>query len=258
MAETKHGCGDGMVWRCSRTIQGARHRKVLSIRDGSIFAKRRLQLRVFVFLLYEWALGTALQQACYELELTKRTVVRHFRLFRSISGYRMDTMHGERLGGAHSVVEVDECQLGRRKSHRGRIAREMWVVGGLERESAPQRIFLEVVRRRNKRTLNELLSRKILLGTRVMTDGWPAYCELGSIGFVHGAVNHSTNFVDPSDPSIHTQGIENVWSCLRRLLRTKGTYTRKDLNGYLREFLFRKLYLDTFEVMLSSIEQRLA
>ena len=145
---------------------------------------------------------------------------------------------------------------GRRKTHRGRRGLELWVVGGLERDSNPQRIFLEAVVKRNSRTLGPLLVRRITSGTRVVTDGWGGYVNLSTLGFDHVVVNHSENFVNPTDPEVNTQGIENVWCVLRRFLRGKGTYTRKGLSAYLSEFLSRKYYCDVFETMISCISEQ--
>lgn len=253
MNEAPSDCADRLVWRCSRTISGRRHFRHVSIREGSFFSGSKLSLRLCVYLLYEWSVATPVQSCAFELGLSERAVVRHFKMFRKVAALRMGEMQGQLIGGENSVVEVDECQIGRRKAHRGRIPREMWIVGGLLRDSNPQQIFMEVVPKRNRRTLQPLLQRHIRLGTRVITDGWGAYSGLSNLGYRHDVVNHTVNFISPDDPSIHTQGIENVWGCLRRFLRSKGTYTRRDINGYMAEFIFRKHFCDVFESMISTI-----
>lgn len=256
MREMPSNSGDGVMWRCSKMVGGRRHFKSVSIREQSVFAGSRLSIRVCVYLLYEWSVATSLQQSAFQMDINERTAIKHYKLFREIAAWRVSTMQDGQIGGDGSIVEVDECQLGRRKAHRGRVPRELWVVGGLLRNSNPPRIFIEVVRKRNSRTLLPLLQRRIHIDSHIITDGWASYGGLSELGYRHSVVNHSLNFVNPEDAEIHTQGIENVWCCLRRFLRLKGTYTRRNLNGYLLEFLFRKTYCDVFESMLSAIEAR--
>ena len=45
-------------------------------------------------------------------------------------------------------------------------------------------------------------------GSTIYSDYWKAYLHLGEIGYKHGTVNHSHNFVNPQNPIIHTQSIE--------------------------------------------------
>jgi hypothetical protein len=50
------------------------------------------------------------------------------------------------------------------------------------------------------------------------TDYWRAYDTLSSEGYVHGKVNHSLNFVSPTDPSVNTQRIERMWKTMKRIM----------------------------------------
>ncbi len=52
----------------------------------------------------------------------------------------------------------------------------------------------------------------------------------------HYHVNHSIAFVDPDDPSIHTNNIERHWSYLRRFV--KRNVSLDSINLYIRNFLF--------------------
>ena len=76
---------------------------------------------------------------------------------RGMSSWMVRSRLKEQIGGVGDIVEVDECQLGRRKHHRGRIPQEIWVVGGVVRGSNPLRCFVEIVSKHNKRTLEEVL-----------------------------------------------------------------------------------------------------
>ena len=48
------------------------------------------------------------------------------------------------------------------------------------------------------------------------TDEWIGYDGLAAKDFAHETVNHLTGYVNGQ---IHTQGIENFWSLLKRELR---------------------------------------
>ena len=108
-------------------------------------------------------------------------------------------------------MEIDETKYFHRKCHRGRYRDGQWVFGGVERESG--NCFLVAVSNRKTDTLFPLIQEWILPGTRVVSDSWAGYAtiEQRSQGaLTHAAVNHSLNFVDPQDPSIHMNRIENV------------------------------------------------
>lgn len=52
-------------------------------------------------------------------------------------------------------------------------------------------------------------------------------------------VNHSVNFVDPKDRSIHTQKIESIWRVAKRKFKSMRGVDRKYLDSYLTEFTWR-------------------
>ena len=52
----------------------------------------------------------------------------------------------------------------------------------------------------------------VVAGTTIYTDCWKAYAPACvALGHPHRTINHSQNFVDPEDNTIHTQGIESMW-----------------------------------------------
>jgi IS1 family transposase len=55
-------------------------------------------------------------------------------------------------------------------------------------------------------------------GNKIITDQWRAYeAALTKMPhYYHQTINHSVNFVDPLDRSIHTQGVEGFWSQCKR------------------------------------------
>jgi hypothetical protein len=256
MDEVPNICSDGKIWKCSRMINGLRHYRKLSIRTGSIFANSNMSIRDILFTMYEWSIKTRRDDTAYQMNIERKTVGNWFKICSGIASFMVDKRVPYQIGDEDTIVEIDECQVGRRKSHRGRIPKECWVFGGLVRGSSPQVCFIEIVSKRNERTLTEVIGRRIHARARIISDGWSAYKNLRRLGYNHNVVNHSENFVNPLDSTIHTQGIENLWKCLRNFLNTKGSYSRKHISCYIKEFIFRKYFIDHFECLLSGIEQK--
>jgi hypothetical protein len=246
---------DGLIWKCSRTLGGKRHFTALSIRNQSIFSESRLPIREIIYLLYEWSIGTTCSQAAFQLDLQEKSVQEWFGKFRCIAGRYVEANQRMIIGGEETTVEIDECQIGRRKHNHGRIPRETWIFGAIERGSHPLRCFIEIVEHRNRRTLTEIIARRIAPMTHIISDGWGAYSHLNEQAYTHSVVNHTENFLNPDNPNVHTQNVENLWRCFRRFLNTKGTRTHRHLSEYIQEFIFRKLAIDAFDTMLLEIER---
>ncbi len=157
-----------------------------------------------------------------------------------------------KLGGTGGPVEADEAFIGpnpqkmhkdrRRKleairgeKRRGDIRTgKTAVMGMLDRDTRTVRCkVIPSVRR-------EVLQREILNhitpGTRLYTDEWAGYQGVEK-DFVHEVVQHTKEYVRGQ---VHTQGIENFWSLLKRTL--KGTYVAVEpfhLDRYVDEQAFR-------------------
>ena len=250
MIEKKHHCMDNAIWSCSRTINGVRHYQKVSLRHGSIFADTQLPVKTIVRILYEWSRRTERHEAAFQLELNKDTVGAWYKRFRKISGEILARTQNDRISGAEKIIEIDECQLARRKHNHGRVPREQWVFGGVVRRSNPIECFIELVPSRSRGVLCEVIQRRISPEVRIISDGWAAYANLTLLGFRHDVVNHSHNYVSATDPTVHTQNVENLWRCVRRFLAKNGTNTRRNLQGYINKFIFRKLNNDAFESII--------
>jgi hypothetical protein len=256
MLEVKERCNDGKIWKCTKTMNGQRHFRAVSIRSNSVFEASHLDIRTILFLLYEWAVRTPVGQAAYELAINKTYARRTYRKFRRITNWKINIFRNLLIGGPGEIIEVDECQIGRRKHNRGRRNREVWVLGAISRLSTPSDIFIEIVTKRSAKVLIPVIKRSINPASRLISDDWGAYRRLNKHGFNHSIVRHCDNFVDPNDPSIHTQNIENTWKYLRKFLNHSGNYIREHLNEYIQEFVFRKRCADVFECMISLIEEK--
>jgi transposase-like protein len=81
------------------------------------------------------------------------------------------------------------------------------------------------------------ISEEIEKGSTVYTDGYTSYDDLARRNYIHETVNHVEEYVRGE---VHTQGIENFWSLLKRGL--KGTYVAVEpfhLDRYVTEQIFR-------------------
>jgi hypothetical protein len=87
-------------------------------------------------------------------------------------------------------------------------------------------------------TLQAAILNCIAPGSKLYTDDSTTYrWAAGESEFVHEVVNHAREYVRGA---VHTQGIENFWSLLKRTLR--GTYVAVEpfhLDSYLHEQVFR-------------------
>lgn len=149
-----------------------------------------------------------------------------------------------KLGGPGSEVEVDETFIGgkARFMHKDRrlkrkVREENWgkavVMGMLERAG---QVRTRVVPNRQKPALRDAIFDTIDAGSLVYTDQHPAYDAIDH-DYTHKVINHLEHYVDGT---VHTQGIENFWSLLKRGLN--GTYVSVEpfhLFRYVDEQAFR-------------------
>jgi transposase-like protein len=108
-------------------------------------------------------------------------------------------------------------------------------MGMLDREA--REVRAKVIPNVKRETLQtEILKQVVGTGT-VYTDGWVGYDQLKAQHFIHETVNHLNEYVRSE---VHTQGIENFWSLLKRSL--SGTYVAVEpfhLDRYVGEQVFR-------------------
>ncbi len=154
-----------------------------------------------------------------------------------------DETTGGKLGGE---VEIDETFIGGKvrnmhKSRKNRVqaaggrteANKTIVLGMLQRKG---RVKTAVIGDRKKKSIGPHVIENIAKGAVIHTDefsaGW-----YDTDQFVHNVVNHAVQYVDGN---VHTNGMENFWSLLKRTLG--GTYVSVEpfhLFRYLDEQAFR-------------------
>ncbi|MBZ5505725.1 MAG: IS1595 family transposase [Acidobacteriia bacterium] len=152
-----------------------------------------------------------------------------------------------KLGGGMSEVEVDETFIGgkARNMHKDVKARrittrhgnnakdKVLVMGMVERGG---HVRTEIITDRFTDTLRQNVNKHVALGTFLYSDELQAYKGLKD-EYVHQFVDHAERYVTGR---VHTNGIENFWSLLKRGLN--GTYVAVEpfhLFRYLDEQAFR-------------------
>ena len=150
------------------------------------------------------------------LQISSATAVDWYNFVRDICAEYF-LAHPAVIGGPGVEVEIDESKFGKRKYNRGRVVDGHWVFGGIERGSGE--CFLVEVEKRDAATLLPLISQHVRPGSIVLSDEWSSYNQLtATTGNTHQTVNHSLHFVD-STTGAHTQSVEGVWSCCKRMMR---------------------------------------
>jgi transposase-like protein len=156
-------------------------------------------------------------------------------------------MQDENLGSKFSgEVEPDETFIGgkarnmhkdvhaRRISGMGRNTEDkIMVMGILERGG---KVRTKIIADRKQKTLHGEVRKNVAAGAELFTDEFGAYKGLES-EYEHQIVDHAVRYVDGR---VHTNGLENFWSLLKRGLG--GTYVAVEpfhLFRYLDEQAFR-------------------
>jgi transposase-like protein len=148
-------------------------------------------------------------------------------------------------GGEGGTVESDETFIGgtTKNMHkdrrlkvegRGPFKNKTIVMGMLDRDLRKVRAM--VVPDIKRETLQNAILNNVRYGSAVYTDDAVGHTQLND-KFVHDVVNHAEQYVRGQ---VHTQGIENFWSLLKRTLR--GTYVAVEpfhLSRYVDEQVFR-------------------
>jgi transposase-like protein len=108
-------------------------------------------------------------------------------------------------------------------------------MGMLDRET--RRVRTKVIPEVRRDILQQEILDKVAPGARVYTDGYRGYRGLDEQNFIHETVSHINEY---ARGQVHTQGIENFWSLLKRSLN--GTYVSVEpfhISRYVNEQAFR-------------------
>jgi transposase-like protein len=230
------------IWQCKDC------RKQFSVKVGSIFEDSPIPLSKWLpamWMLVNCKNGVSSYEIARDIGVTQKSAwfMMH-RLRLAIHAGSFDKMTGE--------VEADETFIGgkarnmhkdkRRKlgvSQSNSMAGKVAVMGLLERHSkhGHSMIRTSVIHNRRKHQLEDVVTENVEMGASLYTDALRSYDRMEARGYFHKVVDHAEAYVDGA---VHTNGLENFWSLLKRAL--KGTYVSVEpfhLFRYLDEQAYR-------------------
>jgi transposase-like protein len=224
-------------WKCR-----VKHpRQQFSIKVGTIFEDSPIPLSKWLVAL--WMLSNC-KNGISSYEVGRALGVTQKSAWFMLHRIRL-AMQDHGLKSLRGIVEADEAYIGGRQEfmhkHKRDAIREQGsqltskaiVLGILERGG---RIKARVVPVINQKVVTDHVEWYVEKGSEVHTDSSLAYTQLRR-NFVHSFVNHMHEYVRGS---VHTNGIENFWSLLKRTLR--GTYVSTEafhLHRYVDEQAWR-------------------
>ncbi len=228
-------------WQC-KSIHAKRQ---FSAKVGTIFEDSPIALEkwlVVVWMLSNCRNGVSSYEIARTIGVTQKSA--WFMLHRIRLGLQDKQGGGKLGGGPHSKVEIDETFIGgkARNMHKGRrqrmhnvgmYAAKTAVMGILERGG---KVKATVIGQRVGKQMKQIIEDSVMPGTWVMTDEFQGYQGLNG-EYTHLVINHLERYVQGN---VHTQGIENFWSLLKRGLG--GTYVAVEpfhLFRYVDEQAFR-------------------
>jgi transposase-like protein len=228
-------------WKCREC------RIQFSVKRGTIFEDSPISLKKWLpalWLLCNCKNGVSSYEVARDLGVTQKTA--WFMLHRLRKVLKDERTHKFGFSGP---VESDETFIGPnpKKMHKDRKARmqaqgegkggyvgKTAVQGILDRDL--RQVRAKVLPNMKRETLQNAILDNVTPFAKVYTDEAVQYDGL-SENYIHDVVNHSQEYVRGQ---VHTNGIENFWSLLKRGL--KGTYIAVEpfhLDRYLDEQMFR-------------------
>src|SRR5215212_1981118 len=224
-------------WQC----KSIHPRRQFSIKVGTIFEDSPLGLDKWlmaVWMLTNCKNGVSSYEVHRAIGVTQKTA------WFMVHRIRLAMQTGSFLKQMSGHVEVDETFIGgkARNMHRSVHARRIHGTGGsgkvavmglLERHGEVRTMVVPNVKRKS---LHGEVAKHIEPGATVYSDALRSYNKLEE-DYVHNVINHAEKYVDGQ---IHTNGIENFWSLLKRTIG--GTYVSVEpfhLFRYLDEQAFR-------------------
>src|SRR5437660_33816 len=239
------GCGSDKVkfsntrrtWTCS-----SHHAKrEFSIKVGTVMEDSAIGLDKWLtatWLVTNCKNGISSYEIARDVKVTQKSA--WFMLHR-IRLAMQDDFFGSKLGGE---VEVDETFIGgkARNMHVSERKRRITGTGGKDKTAVVGmlerggKIRASVVPNRRRKALQDEVRKHVTAGAALYTDALLSYEGLAS-EYAHQVVDHATQYVDGR---VHTNGLENFWSLLKRGI--SGTYVSVEpfhLFRYLDEQMFR-------------------
>lgn len=229
-------------WQCKSTHK----KRQFSAKVGTIFEDSPIPLEKWLPVV--WMLSNC-RNGVSSCEIARTIGVTQKSAWFMLHRIRLAMQQGSlmKMGGSGTPVEVDETFIGgkARFMHADKrkkitpsgqpngVANKVVVGGILERGGKVRTVVIED---RKRKTLQALVRDNVEYGSYLNTDDCQSYWGLYT-DYIHEIVDHAETYVNGK---VHTNGIENFWSLLKRGL--KGTYVSVEpfhLFRYLDEQTFR-------------------
>jgi transposase-like protein len=225
------------VWKCY-----AKHeRPTFTLKTGTIFEDSPIGLEKWlpaVWLLVTCKNGISSYEVARDLGISQKSA------WHMMHRIRFALHHGSFDKMLSGEVEVDETFIGgkARNMHVSKRARRITGTGG--NDKTPVMGILErggkvrtvVVPNRRKKALQAQVRKHVEAGSALYSDALKSYNGLEG-EYAHQVIDHAAAYVDGK---IHTNGLENFWSLLKRSI--SGTYVSVEpfhLWRYLDEQAYR-------------------
>jgi len=211
-------------WKC----KNIHPKQQFSVKVGTIFEDSPIGLDKWLpaaWLVTNCKNGISSYELSRDLKVTQRTAwfmlhrVRHAMRLLSFEKFEGETEADETfIGGKLGNMHMKSKR--RKKAAQDGNWGKSIVLGLLNRETGEVRA--KVAANRNKKQVHENLNVNVTLGSPLFTDDFNAYMDLKP-AFAHEVVNHLEAYVNGR---VHTNGMENFWSLLKRTIG--GTYVSVD------------------------------
>jgi transposase-like protein len=228
------------MWECKEKHQ----KRQFSAKVGTIFEDSPLGLDKWfsaIWMVANCKNGVSSYEMHRALGVTQKTAwFMDHRIRLAMKAGSIEKMSGD--------VEADESFIGglsknMHKNKRSKItgtggAGKTAVMGILRRsdKTSKSKVKTTIVPNTQAATLQPKIRETVEPGSRLYTDAWASYRGLGD-EYQHEVIDHAVEYVRDN---VHTNGIENFWTLLKRTI--KGTYVSVEpfhLGRYLDEQSFR-------------------
>jgi transposase-like protein len=224
------------VYRC----YGSHSKQKFSLKVGTIFEDSAIGLDKWLpaaWLISNCKNGISSYELARALGVTQKSA---WHMLHRLREAMTDTV--AKIGGDNAPVEIDETFVGgkvlnmhkkKRIESNAKGGNKAIVFGMLERGG---RVKAHVIADRKRQQIEPAMSKAITAGAKIITDEFSTY-QLATDAYSREVVNHALEYVNGH---VHTNGIENFWSLLKRGLR--GTYISVEpfhLDAYVAEQVFR-------------------
>jgi transposase-like protein len=225
------------TWKCPKVHA----KREFSIKVGSVCEDSAISLDKWLtalWLLSNCKNGISSCELARDLDVTQKTA---WFILHRIRLAMQDETFGSKLGGE---VEVDETFIGgkARNMHLDVKQRRITGTGGKDKPIVfgalvrGGKVRTVVVDDRKKKGLQERVKEHVKVGAALYSDALKSYDGLAQ-DYAHQVIDHAEKYVDGQ---VHTNGLENFWSLLKRGIA--GSYVSVEpfhLFRYLDEQVFR-------------------